>query len=85
MLSVFGGLLLEDHILPKNTYESHRLLRALKMSYETIHACPNWCVLLRDHHEDATHCPTCKVSRYVEVEGSDYYSHAEGDSKGRVQ
>jgi hypothetical protein len=31
VLSVFGGLLPEDHILPKNTYESQRLLRALNM------------------------------------------------------
>jgi hypothetical protein len=70
VLSVFGGLLPEDHILLKNTYKSQRLLRALKMPYEPIHACLNGCVFFRDDHEDATHCPTCKVSRYVEVEGS---------------
>jgi hypothetical protein len=71
VLSVFGGLLSEDHILPKNTYESQRLLRALKMPYEPIHSCPYGCVLFMDDHEDATHCPTCKASRYVVVEGSD--------------
>jgi hypothetical protein len=34
MLSVVGSLLSEGHILPKNLYESQKLLRALKMPYE---------------------------------------------------
>ncbi|XP_066333443.1 uncharacterized protein [Miscanthus floridulus] len=71
MLTVLGKLLLEGHILPKNTYESQRLLRALKMSYEPIHACLNGCVLFRGDHEKATHCPKCNASRFVEVDGSD--------------
>jgi hypothetical protein len=70
-LIVLGKLLPKDHILPKNTYESQRLLCALKMPYEAIQACPNWCVLFRGDHEKATHCPECKASRFVEVEGSD--------------
>jgi hypothetical protein len=71
MLAVVGSLLLEGHILPKNLYESQKLLRALKMSYEHIHACPNGCVLFRKDHEKATHCPKCKSSRYLEVDTSD--------------
>jgi hypothetical protein len=71
MLVVFGSLLLEDHILPKNLYESQKLLRALKMPYEQIHACPNGCILFRKDHEGATHCPKWKSSRYLEVDTSD--------------
>ncbi|XP_066375146.1 uncharacterized protein [Miscanthus floridulus] len=71
MLIVLGKLLPGGHILPKNTYESQRLLRALKMPYEPIHACPNGCVLFRGDHKKATHCPKCKASRFVEVDGSD--------------
>jgi hypothetical protein len=71
MLAVVGSLLPEDHILPKNLYESQKLLRALKMPYEHIHACPNGCVLFRKGHEKATHCPKCKSSRYLEVDTSD--------------
>ena len=40
MLAVIGTLLLEGHILPKSMYESQKLLRALKIQYEQIHACP---------------------------------------------
>jgi hypothetical protein len=66
-----GQLLPKGHSLPKNMYESQKLLRALKMPYEAIHACKNGCVLFRGDHETATHCPKCKASRYVEIECSD--------------
>ena len=45
MLIVIGTLLPEGHILPKSMYDSQKLLRALKMPYEQIHACPKGCVL----------------------------------------
>jgi uncharacterized Zn finger protein (UPF0148 family) len=64
-------MLPEGHTLPKNTYESQKLLHALKMPYESIHACPNGCVLFRgDDLKGAMHCPKCKASRFVEVESS---------------
>jgi hypothetical protein len=47
LLTVIGSLLLEDHILPKSMYEAQKLLRAFKMTYEQIHACPKGCVLFR--------------------------------------
>jgi hypothetical protein len=62
MLAVVGSLLPEGHILSKNLYESHKLLCALKIPYEHIHACLNGCVLFRKDHEKATHCPKCKAS-----------------------
>jgi hypothetical protein len=71
MLTVFGTLLPKGHILPKNLYESQKLLCALKMLYEQIHTCPNGCVLFRKDHKEATHCPKCKSSRYLEVDTSD--------------
>ena len=71
LLSVIGKLLPEGHILPKNTYESQRLLRGLKMPYEAYHGCPKGCVLFRGDLKEATHCPKCKASRFVEVECSD--------------
>ena len=45
MLIVIGTLLPEGHILPKSMYDSQKLLRALTMPYEQIHACPKGCVL----------------------------------------
>jgi hypothetical protein len=62
VLLVVGQLLPKVHFLPKNTYESQRLLRALKMPYDAIQACKNGCVLFRGDHEIALgvtrSCPT---------------------------
>ena len=71
MLAVIGTLLPEGHILPKSMYESQKLLRALKMPYEQIHACSKGCVLFRKEHKDAKYCPKCKSSRYLEVDSGD--------------
>jgi hypothetical protein len=71
VLAVVGTLLSKNHVLPKSMYEAHKLLKALKMSYEQIHACPNGCVLFREEHEEAKYCPKCKASRFLEVESGD--------------
>ncbi|KAL6874653.1 hypothetical protein ACP4OV_013318 [Aristida adscensionis] len=71
LLSVVGSLLPEGHILPKNMYEARKLLRALKMPYEQIHACPKGCVLFTKEYENASYCPKCKSSRFVEVDSGD--------------
>jgi hypothetical protein len=47
LLMVIDSLLPEDHVLPKSMYEAQKLLRALKMTYKQIHACPKGCVLFR--------------------------------------
>jgi hypothetical protein len=39
LLTVIGSLLPNNHIPPKSMYEAQKLLRALKMKYEQIHAC----------------------------------------------
>jgi hypothetical protein len=70
MLIVISNLLSDGHILPKSMYESQKLLRALKMSYEQIHVCPKGCVLFRKEHKDAKYCPKCKSSRFLEVDST---------------
>ena len=71
MLTVIGSLLLEGHLLPKSMHESQKLLCALKMPYEQIHACPKGCVLFRKLHKEAKCYPKCKSSRYLEVDSGD--------------
>jgi hypothetical protein len=71
VLAMVGTLLAKYHMLPKTMYEAHKLLKALKISYEQIHACPNGCVLFREEHKEAKYCPKCKASRFLEVESGD--------------
>jgi hypothetical protein len=70
-LALIASLLPESHILPKSMYESQKMLCALKMPHEQIHACPKGCVLFRKDHKDANYCPKCKSSRYLEVDTGD--------------
>jgi len=71
MLTVIGSILPAGHLLPQNMYESQKVLRALKMSYEQIHACLKGCILFRKAHKDAQYCPKCKSSRYLEVDSGE--------------
>jgi hypothetical protein len=71
LLTVIGSLLLEDHVLPKSMYEAQKLLCALKMTYEQIHACPKGCMLFRKEYAKAKYCPKCKSYRFMEVDSGD--------------
>jgi hypothetical protein len=71
LLTVIGSLLPEDHVLLKSMYEAQKLICALKMTYEHIHAYPKGCVLFRKEYEKAKYCPKCKSSRFIEVDSSD--------------
>jgi hypothetical protein len=71
LLIVIGSLLREDHVLPKSMYEAQKLLRALKMTYEQIHACLKGCVLFRKEYAEAKYCPKCKSSRFMELDSGD--------------
>jgi hypothetical protein len=71
LLTVIGSLLLDDHVLPKSMYEAQKLLHALKMTYEQIHACPKGCVVFRKEYAEAKYCPKCKLSRFMEVDSRD--------------
>jgi len=70
-LTIIATLLPAGHVLPKNMYESQKLLCALKMPYEKIHACPNGCILFRKDYENAKYCPECGSSRFLEVDSGD--------------
>src|SRR5664279_3031598 len=71
IMTVVGRWLPEGHVLPSSFYTAKKILRALNMPYEQIHACPLGCVLFRKEHEDAAYCPKCKSSRYVEFDSGD--------------
>ncbi|XP_026392065.1 uncharacterized protein LOC113287504 [Papaver somniferum] len=45
------------------------MLIDLGMKAESIHACPNHCVLYRKENEKETVCPNCGASRYVVKQG----------------
>ena len=71
MMTAWGSSLPEGHKMAKSWYEAKKILRALKMPYEQIHACPNGCVLFTKEYADDKYCAKCKASRYVERDHGD--------------
>jgi hypothetical protein len=66
VLAVVGTLLPKNHVLPKTMYEAHKLLKALKMPYEQIRACPNGCRPL--HSSGSTHSRLVQFnSSYIDL------------------
>ena len=66
--------ILHCHLLPKensfsrNHYAAKTLIAKLGLSYNTIHACENGCVLFRGEYADAEVCPKCSGPRFNDVE-----------------
>jgi hypothetical protein len=64
-------MLSEDHVLPKSMYEAQKLLCALNMTYEHIHACSKGCVLFRKEYVEAKYHMKYKSSWFMEVDSGD--------------
>jgi hypothetical protein len=58
-------LFLRDNT-PKSLYEAKTIVKWLGLSYNSIHACYNGCVLFRGELKGATSFPKYKRSRFVE-------------------
>ncbi|KAL3688124.1 hypothetical protein R1sor_014433 [Riccia sorocarpa] len=62
--------LLAEKVLPEGSDvpncrpEAKKVLTAVGMDYEMIHACENDCILYRNEYNDSTSCPKCQTSRY---------------------
>jgi hypothetical protein len=59
-----GNLLPEENGLPKNYHVAKTLMRRLGLSYNTIHACKNGCVLFRGDLANEEWCPQCSQPRF---------------------
>jgi hypothetical protein len=71
LLVVIGSILPKGHILTKSFYESTKILKSLKMTYEKIDTCPKGCMLFQKEHANDSYCIHCKSSRYFEVKSGD--------------
>jgi hypothetical protein len=55
--------------IPTTYEEAKRLIRALGLGYNSIHVCPNNCVLFRNNLEKDDVCPVCSASRWKVNDG----------------
>jgi hypothetical protein len=54
--------------IPKSYDEAKKMLRELGLGYESIHVCPNNCVLFRKTYVELDSCPVCEASRWKDPE-----------------
>jgi hypothetical protein len=63
-------LILMKHNMPKDLYQSKKIMSGLEMKYEKIDACKK-SMLFWKEHKDNTECMHCSRSRYVKVINED--------------
>ena len=54
----------KDNKLPKSHYEAKKLMKMVRLGYESIHACKNDCCLFWKENKDMQTCPICHESRW---------------------
>ena len=67
LLKLISDVLIANHKLPRDMYQSKKLLSSLGMDYEKIDVCPNNCMLFWKEHINEKKCLKCGESKFVEV------------------
>jgi hypothetical protein len=71
LLSLFSDVLPSNHKMPKDMYQSKKLLSTLSMEYEKIDVCKNNCMLFYKEHKNETKFLKCGKPRFFEVVNED--------------
>jgi hypothetical protein len=71
LLSPISDVLPNNHKMPKDMYQSTKLLSALGMEYKKIDVCKYNCMLFYKEHKDEMKCLKCGKSRFIEVVNED--------------
>jgi hypothetical protein len=60
-----------NHKMPKDMYQSKKILSSLGMEYEKIDVCKNNCMLFYKEHKNETKCLKCGKLSFVDVINED--------------
>jgi hypothetical protein len=71
LLSLISDVLPSNHKMPKDMYQSEKLLPALSTEYEKIDVCKDNCMIFYKEHRDETKCLKCGKSGFVEIINKD--------------
>jgi hypothetical protein len=64
-------LITVKHNMPKDLYQSKKIVAGLGINYEKIDACKKNCMLFWKEYKDDTECMHCDRYRYVKVINED--------------
>jgi hypothetical protein len=71
LLKLISDVLPINHKLPRDMYQSKKLLSGLSMDYEKIDVCQDNCMLFLKEHINKKKCLKCGKSRFVDVINAD--------------
>jgi hypothetical protein len=71
LLNLISDVFPENHKMPKDKYQSKKLLSGLGMDYKKIDVCDNNCMLFWNETASEKKCTVCAERRFVEVENDD--------------
>jgi hypothetical protein len=71
LLNLISDVILENHKMPKDLYQSKKLLSGLGMDNEKIDVCDNNCMLFWKETTSEKKCTVCGERRFIEVEYDD--------------
>jgi ferredoxin-like protein FixX len=67
LLKLVSDILPKPHKVPKDIYQSKKMMSALSLKYEKIDVCPNNCMFFRKEHTNEKKCLECGQSRFIDV------------------
>jgi len=71
LVDLITDILPAKHRMPKDMYQSKKLLAGLGMKYEKIDVCEDNCMLFWKEHKEEKQCLVCKKPRFIEVVNED--------------
>jgi hypothetical protein len=67
LVKLSSDIFLKPHKVPKDMYQSKKMMYALSLKYEKIDVCPDNCILFWKEHANDKKCLECGQSRFIEV------------------
>jgi hypothetical protein len=71
IMKLIIDLIPTKHNMPKDLYQSKKIVAGLGMNYEKIDVCERNCMLFWKEHKDDIECMQCDRYRYVKVVNED--------------
>jgi hypothetical protein len=67
LVKLISDILLKPHKVPKDMYQSKKMMSILSLKYEKIDICPDNCMLFWKEHANEKKCLECDQSRFIKV------------------
>jgi hypothetical protein len=67
IMKLISDILLKHHKVPKDMYQSNKMMSTLSFKYEKIDVCLDNCMLFWKEHANEKKCLECHQSRFIKV------------------